>query len=285
MAVLEVNFISEALMRTVPMYVILPVDKLPVPGAARQEVKPFKTLYLLHGILGNYTDWLYGTRIQRWAEEKNLAVVMPSGDNASYVDRAAEHNYYGDFIGEELVEMTRKMFRLSVAREDTFIGGLSMGGYGALRNGLKFHNTFGYIAALSSAQPFDNINALTEDGMYFTQKRSFRQATFGDDLEAASKSSLNPRVLVEKLVESGNKFPDIYMACGQQDGLLESNRQFAKFLESYGIGVTYEEGPGGHEWDFWDRYIKRVLDWLPLDETAPGRNSGNVGLGLDINRG
>lgn len=281
MAVLEVNFVSEALMRTVPMHVILPVDKLPMPGRKRPEVKPFKTLYLLHGILGNYTDWLYGTRIQRWAEEKNLAVVMPSGDNASYVDRAPAHNYYGEFVGKELVEITRKMFRLSEKREDTFIGGLSMGGYGALRNGLKYSDTFGYIAALSAAHMLEHLEELDENGMYFAQNKSFRQATFGSDLRSASQSDMNPRILIEHIKSTGGKFPEMYIACGRQDGLLEDNRQFVQFLNAQGINVTYDEEDGSHEWDFWDRQIKKVLDWLPLFDKAAGRNSGNVGLGLN----
>ena len=82
MALIQANFISKSLLRTVPIQVILPVDKFSMTGAPQAEQKPFKTLYLLHGILGNYTDWVSGTRIQRWAEERNLCVVMPSGDNA-----------------------------------------------------------------------------------------------------------------------------------------------------------------------------------------------------------
>lgn len=278
MAVLEVNFISECLMRTVPMNVILPADKLPLPGQKRQPVKPFKTLYLLHGIIGNYTDWLYGTRIQRWAEEKNLAVVMPSGDNASYLDRESENNYYGQFIGQELVDITRKMFRLSERREDTFIGGLSMGGAGALRNGLKYAGTFGCIAALSSAFPMEHFDELTEDGFYFTQKKSYMQSTYGQDLDAAVRSDKNPRILVDRLISEGKAFSEIYMACGLQDGLLEDNRKFVDYLKERSIPVTYVEEDGSHEWDFWDRQIKKVLDWLPLDDAVAGRSSGNVGL-------
>ncbi len=281
MAVLEVNFVSEALMRTVPMYVILPADKLPLPGESRPEVKPFKTLYLLHGVIGNYTDWLYGTRIQRWAEEKNLAVVMPSGDNSGYLDQAASNNYYGEFVGKELVDITRRMFRLSDRREDTFIGGLSMGGAGALRCGLKYADTFGCIAALSSAFACEHFDRLTESGMYFTQKRSYAQAIYGEDLEAAAKSDINPRVLVENMQKNGDKFPEIYMACGLQDGLLEDNRRFVEFLKARSIEVTYDEEAGSHEWDFWDRQIKKVIDWLPLDEARAGRSSGNVGLGIN----
>ena len=110
MALLQMNLLSKSLMRTVPVNVILPVDKMAHPGMPQREEKPYKTLYLLHGIFGNYTDWVCGTRIQRYAEENDLAVVMPSGDNAFYVDQPAANNYYGKFIGQELVELTRKMF-------------------------------------------------------------------------------------------------------------------------------------------------------------------------------
>ena len=78
MALMEVNFFSKALMRPVTMNVILPADKVFFGEETEEENKPFKTLYLLHGVMGNYTDWVTGTCIKRWAEEKNLAVVMPS---------------------------------------------------------------------------------------------------------------------------------------------------------------------------------------------------------------
>ena len=151
MALIQANFMSRSLLRTVPIQVILPADKFSFSENLPHEEKPFKTLYLLHGIFGNYTDWTANTRIQRWAEEKNLAVVMPSGDNSFYVDHPQSGSIYGSFIGEELVEITRKMFPLSRKREDTFIGGLSMGGYGAVRNGLKYYNTYSHIITLSGA--------------------------------------------------------------------------------------------------------------------------------------
>ena len=97
MAFIQVSFMSKTLMRTVPLQVILPVDKFTF-GQPEREEKPFKTLYLLHGIFGNETDWVHGTRIQRWAEEKNLAVVMPAGENAFYVDQPSIGAMHGQFI-------------------------------------------------------------------------------------------------------------------------------------------------------------------------------------------
>ncbi|HJD46472.1 MAG TPA: esterase family protein [Candidatus Mediterraneibacter norfolkensis] len=277
MALIQVNYLSECLMRTVPVNVILPVDKLTFPGMPKREEKPYKTLYLLHGIFGNYTDWVSGTKIQRWAEEKDLAVVMPSGDNMFYVDQEESHNFYGEFIGKELVDMTRKMFPLSRKREDTYIAGLSMGGYGALRNGLKYSETFGCIASLSGAMVVDHIAERTDDVPFFIDSRSFARSIFGD-LDKAEESDKNPKWLVKRLKEEGKDIPKIYLTCGLQDSLLGVNREMRDFLKEQGADVTYVEGEGAHEWDFWNRSIKNVLDWLPLEDSQAGMNSGNVGI-------
>ncbi|MCH5261786.1 MAG: acetylesterase [Lachnospiraceae bacterium] len=275
MAFIQMNLLSKALMRTVPVNVIIPADKMIAPGMPIREDKPYKTLYLLHGIFGNYTDWVNGTRIQRFAEENDLAVVMPSGDNAFYLDYPAGLNNYGEFIGRELVELTRKIFPLSHKREDTYIGGLSMGGYGAMRNGLKYHDTFGAIVALSSALIVDQLKDRTNDTANIIERRDFAEAFFGD-LEEVLISDKNPKYLVEKLIEEKAQFPAIYMACGRDDHLLETNQDFAQFLQDKGVEVTFEVGPGNHEWDFWDTYIKKAMEWLPLERGGAGINSGNV---------
>ena len=267
MAIIQMNYVSGALFRTVPVQVILPVDKR-TPDGKLPAPKKYKTLYLLHGLLGNYTDWVSGTRIQRWAEERDLAVVMPSGDNSFYVDRPADRNNYGEFIGRELVEITRRMFPLSDKKEDTFIGGLSMGGYGAVRNGLKYSDTFGAVIGLSAALHVFENKPLT------AAHRAFGDAIFGD-MELAAKSDMNPRVLLERL--AGKKdLPKIYLACGTEDDLLPASRLYRDLMTEAGFHVTYFEGPGKHDWDFWDDQIKRVIDWLPLDGKSQGINSGNV---------
>lgn len=273
MAFIQMNLLSKSLMRTVPVNVILPVDKMLPPGAAEREEKPWQTLYLLHGIFGNYTDWVCGTRIQRYAEEHDLVVVMPSGDNAFYVDRPATNNFYGQFVGEELVELTRKMFPLSRQRKDTFIGGLSMGGYGAMRNGLKYSDTFGCIVSLSGSFRLEQLAAdSTQAGLPADHMR----ACFGD-LTQLLNSDINPKYLVKELKKAGKGLPKIYMACGSQDSLLDMNRDMAAFLEEQEADVTFEVGPGGHEWDFWDAYIKKAIDWLPVKHSGLGVNSGNIG--------
>lgn len=266
MALVHVTFTSAALKRSVPMDVILPVD-----GLKPAYDKPFKTLYLLHGLLGSCGDWINGTRIKRWAEAKNLCVVMPSGDNSFYIPQKDPHNDYGRFIGEELVDITRRMFPLSHRREDTFIAGLSMGGFGALRNGLKYNETFGCIAGLSNALHFFETDTPDLLRTLFDEQNCF------GDLKEAALSDKNPRVLAEALAKkAAAPRPRIYMACGAQDSLLDSNQRFRDCLIENGYDLTYEEFPGDHNWDFWDMTIQRVLDWLPLEDGAQGINSGNV---------
>lgn len=277
MAFLQITLFSQSLMRTVPVNVILPADKMTFPGQPVRPEKPYPTLYLLHGVFGSCIDWVSGTRIQRFAEENDLAVVMPSGDNAFYVDQPKGHNNYGEYIGRELVQLTRKMFPLSRKREDTFIGGLSMGGYGALRNGLKYSDTFGAIIALSGALHLNEMAGRTEDKAFFLESRSYAEACFGD-LAQLLNSDKDPKYLVRQIVKEGKKLPAIYMACGLSDSLLCVNRDMAAFLKENGADITFEQGPGAHEWDFWDRYIKKAIDWLPLEKGTAGIGSGNVGI-------
>lgn len=274
MAIIEVNFISKCLMRTVTFNAIIPVDKFG-PQAENAEQKPLKTLYLLHGIFGHYTDWVNGTRIQAWAEANDLAVIMPSGENRFYLDDEKSGELYGEFIGKELVEFTRKLFPLSDKREDTFIAGLSMGGYGAIRNGLKYAENFGCVIGLSAALVHDTWKDADNSAPIFTFRRNYYETIFGE-YDKVKGSDKDPKALLLKLKEEGRPVPKMYLCCGTEDGLVTANRDFRDFLNENGVDLTYVEGPGKHDWVFWDTYIKKVLDWLPLNRTGAGINSGNV---------
>lgn len=274
MAFIQMNVMSEALLRTVNVNVILPIDKIQMPD---QEDAPavrdsnFRTLYLLHGIFGSQVDWINGTKLQRWAEEKNLAVVMPAGENKFYVDRPVIHENFGRFIGDELVNLTRKMFPLSDKKEDTFIGGLSMGGYGALRNGLHYHDTFGRVIALSAPNVVD-----TDELVLPFMTREYLETFFGN-IDEARKSNVSVNHLIEDNALKGCNDQKIYLACGSEDFLLQHTIDLKERFDRYGYDTAMEIGPGGHEWDFWNTYIKHVIDWLPLDDESSGLTSGNVG--------
>lgn len=264
MALIQMTYLSMALLRTVEVQVILPVDKMNI-GADAQKEKKYKTLYLLHGLLGSNVDWISGTCIQRWAEDRDLAVVMPSGENSFYFDHAKPNSAYGTFIGQELPGMMRKTFPLSARREDTFIGGLSMGGYGAMRNGLKYCDTFSHIIALSGAfHIFEEKGHGLFGGL----------ACFGDKKEA-EKTDLNPQIAFENARKKGC-VPRIYMSCGLEDSLLAANRKLKEYFETQGAELTYVETAGGHDWDFWNSQIHEALDWLPLEKQSQGISSGHV---------
>ena len=200
---------------------------------------------------------------------------MPAGENGFYLDREAAHALYGEFIGKELVELTRKMFPLSHWREDTFLAGLSMGGYGALRNGLKYHENFGYIAGLSSATIVEGLEDRTDNVDAFFASRSFAESFLGD-LSKVKNSDKDIYWLAKTLSSAKAELPCVYLACGTQDHLLDRNRALRDALRECGFDVTYQEAPGGHEWDFWNSQIKQVLEWLPLSGDA-GISSGNIG--------
>jgi S-formylglutathione hydrolase FrmB len=194
-----------------------------------------------------------------------------------YVDQPWAGNCFGEYIGRELVEFTRKTFPLSTKREDTYIGGLSMGGYGALRNGLKYSDTFGAIVGLSSAMLMDESLLVDNPNPRFPSERlEWRKSVFGQDLKAALESDKNPRVLIKKLLAEGKTIPDIFLACGTEDFLYEKNVEFVQFLKENNVPVKFVSAPGSHEWDFWDTHIKEALNWLPLEDASAGKTSGNI---------
>ena len=282
MAHIQVTYMSQALWRSVPVQVILPADKATREGKLLPERK-FKTLYLLHGLHGSSMDWITRTRIIRWAEAQDLAVVMPSGDNSFYVDRPASQNHYCEFIGKELVEVTRRMFPLSDKREDTFIGGLSMGGFGAILAGLTYPETFGYIVGLSSA-----MHIFEQPKDVPAKDWAFGEATFGPGTMAEiAVSSKNPRVVLTALAERAKKdksvlLPKVYMAIGESDFLRESNIIYKKLFEENGYDLTYVEAPGDHNWDFWDEFIYKAMQWLPLGMAVEAMGSGAIATNRKI---
>jgi putative tributyrin esterase len=258
--ILHGEFFSNCLRKVVSFKAILPIEtEQEIKGQEASQSLKFKALYLLHGYCGNCNDWLLNSKIKELSAAHNIAVIMPSGDNGFYVDSVTGARY-GEFIGKELVEITRRLFPLSEKRADTLIGGLSMGGYGAIRNGLKYADTFGSILALSSALITDafaeshgEMKGAPENGEYF-------RAIFGDP-EKLQGSENDPKALAKQRKESGMPFPGIYMACGSEDFLIEPNRNLRDFYKKLQIDLTYEEAPGVHDWVFWDSHIRKALDW------------------------
>lgn len=273
MAIVRADLYSDALKRTVPITAVLPVDKVDLSGQRIAE-PPYPTLYLLHGIFGDQNDWINGTRIARWAMDHNLAVIMPAGENHFYLDQQEDGFEYSRFISEELVELTRLLFPLSDRRDQTFIGGLSMGGWGALINGIRHPETFGAVIALSPAVLDEDYFRRDEQASYFLDRGSYRRSCTGRTWKTLKENEDELMDQLEKTAQSDSR-PRVYLACGQDDDLLPQSLRLADSLDRLGYTCTFDLQPGGHEWDFWDSQIHKVVDWL-VPEKQAGISSGNV---------
>ena len=256
MALFQADYKSKSLGRKVHFNVILPTDM------EEKSHAPYPTLYLLHGIFGDSSSWLTGSCVQRYAEQEHVCVVMPDGENGFYIDHPDYMNRFSTWIGEELVQATREIFPLSRKREDTWLGGFSMGGYGALRNGLKYADTFGRIIAFSGALILEGLQSrASQEGP--AANTSYIRAMFGDP-EQALASDLNPAWILRQLKHAGKTIPMMYISCGEQDGLYEANVQFTRLMDQLEISYTWRSTPGGHDWDFWEQEIRHVLlEWKP----------------------
>lgn len=258
---MRTSFLSESLYRSVDINVIVPMEVLGIPGEAKKEGPTiFKTLYLLNGYSGNQDDWLTYSNIRQLAEQYRLAVVMPAGGNSFYVDGAGLGNQWGRFVGEELVDFTRKMFPLSPKREDTFLGGLSMGGFGAARLGFYYHRHFSKLFSLSGAFITDKIAGKTEGYRDEVADYEYYHSAFGD-LKQLQNSSKDPFWCARQAVQAENA-PELYMACGEEDFLIENNRDAKRKLEEIGVRLHYLEAPGIHDWRFWNQHLEPAIQWL-----------------------
>lgn len=262
MAVFQVDYFSKALEKHTIFHMILPNDLPPMMiGSNPNYNRKTKLLILLHGYSGSSKDWLYGSLISELAAKYNLAVVMPSGDNSFYLDGKGTGKAYCRFVGQELVEYVKRTFNLSAEKDDTYIAGLSMGGFGAIHTGLYYPETFGKVVGLSSAMIIHNIKNKTEDFKDGIADYDYYTSVFGR-LDQLENSDNNPEYLIKKLKEENIQIPKIYMACGTEDFLLEENRAFYKFLTDEQVDVTYIEGPGAHTWEFWNAYLEPSIKWL-----------------------
>lgn len=262
MALIQTNFYSKALSKVTEFNLLLPNDCIPEMVANNECYnREMKYLVLLHGYSGNHKDWLLRSYIQNLSEKYNLAVIMPTGDNSFYLDGKATGSFYAQYVGNELLEYTKKTFGLSLNKKDTYIGGYSMGGFGAIHTGLLYSNNYSKIFALSSALIIHNIKNITDGFQDMIANYDYYAATFGD-LNALEASDNNPEHLIRVMKKEGGDIPPIYMACGTEDFLIEENRRFIRFLQDETIDAVYKESHGGHDWEFWNTYLEPAIQWL-----------------------
>ena len=253
MALLTCDFFSEALQVGTSMTVLLPqateeqigVESVSVPADG------FPVLYLLHGLSDDHTAWQRYTSIERYANARGLAVVMPAVSRSFYADEVHGHAYW-EFISQELPDMVGGFFRVSPHRADTFVAGLSMGGYGAFKLGLSRPERFAAIASLSGVADVRSLATRLD-------RRELVERVFGGSFSASDD-------IFELLLRVDPSLrPALYISCGaEEDRLLGSNQRLAREARDLGFDVTTDFRPGSHEWELWDGVIQDVLAWLPI---------------------
>jgi len=257
MALIHCHFYSQILEQMSSMSVILP-DPEPLevgapPGIGQAR---YPTLYLLHGLSDDHTVWQRRTSIERYVEGLNLAVVMPAVQRSFYTDMVNGQRYW-TFISEEVPAVARHFFPLSEDRNENYVAGLSMGGYGAFKLALTCPEHYAAAASLSGAL---DVVRLVETEQ--AAGRSELQHIFGA-ANALADSPNDLFTLATQIVEQDRPRSSLYQWCGTEDFLYADNVHFRQHAESLGLAVTYEEDSGGHEWSCWDAQIQRVLAWLP----------------------
>ncbi|MGM0167815.1 hypothetical protein IGI39_002799 [Enterococcus sp. AZ135] len=257
MAFLQVNVYSNILQMEVAMNVILPQTTHKKIGTETVGVtNDVPVLYLLHGMGGNHSVWERRTSVERYVSEYQMAVVMPSTDLGFYTDTTYDMKYW-TFVSEELPTIVHELFpQITCKREKTFAAGLSMGGYGALKLGLAKPEKFAAVASLSGAVVLADVESLL-----LVRNEAYWQGIFGP-LDHIQGSENDPLYLLDKLVDSGKSAPRFFFACGTEDELYPASQYMAHKMKQKKLDVTFEDGPGKHDWVFWDTWIKRVLEWF-----------------------
>jgi len=247
MALLNYTFRSEILDLNVTLNIILPE-----PISKKEKLK---TLYLLHGYIGDHTDWLRFSSVERYNWPYRYAIIMPAVQNSYYTDTTYGHRYLS-FITQELPKVMEQTFPLSTKKEDRFIGGLSMGGYGAIKSGLlnpkKYHKAF----SLSGALDINHIREITRE----TGRKIMFDSVFGK--KSVEKTKHDLFFLAQKNIDKKIHMPEMLIACGSEDFLYDSNVRFHQFLENQNINHEFIVDQGAHEWSFWDKYLEVALEWI-----------------------
>ena len=255
MALLRVDFTAETLALGTSMTVLLPQQASTQIGlTGRSSDAPPPVLYLLHGLTDDDTAWTRYTSIERYAAARGIAVVMPQVHRSFYADEANGSRFF-TFLSEELPAVVSSFFRVSTRREDTFVAGLSMGGYGALKWALREPDRFAAAASLSGAldvagmQQHDNRPHIVE-----LIGRVFGRPVAGTDDDLMHLVATAPR----------QDLPRLLLRCGTEDHLLGANQRFVAACREHDVDLDADFGPGDHEWGYWDTQIQTVLDWLPV---------------------
>lgn len=241
------NFFSETLGVSTSATVLLPQDGAGQIGLETTVRPATPVLYLLHGLSDDDTIWLRRTSIERYASTWGIAVVMPDAGTSFYCNEVHGRRYW-DFVSQELPQLVAANFRVSTAREDSFVAGLSMGGYGAFKLALHQPERFAAAGSLSGCLDMASSPRSPQPG-------GEPSAIWGERPIAGTDDDL---VALLGRVDSAS-LPRLWLTCGTEDRLAEHNRTFAQAAEAAGVAVEVDWAPGDHEWGYWDAKIQDFI--------------------------
>lgn len=253
MAFLQIQFFSAALNVASTVNVILPEANQGIGMGSSSGTAAPKVLYLLHGYSDDHSIWMRRTSVERYAANHQLAVIMPAVNHSFYCNEKHGERYW-DYVSEELPRTMHRFLRLSDRPEDTYVAGLSMGGYGAMRLALTYPERFAAAASFSGAADISSLfDRHMEDG---TAPRIFGEKTEIKGTEADLFHLM-------KVNGSAPKKPRLYVSCGTKDFLYDQHQRFVPALKECGWDVTRHDEPDAvHEWGLWDREIRKFIDFI-----------------------
>ncbi len=257
MALFNGNIFSRALMLDTQINIIVP----DIPYDIESPYKATHILYLLHGMTDNATAWARLTQAEYFAKVYNYIVIMPEVQRSFYCDMVYGPSYF-TYVAEELPKICANIFRIPQGRENTFIAGLSMGGYGAAKIGFSQPEKFAGIACFSAGVDIRSI----VDNMKKEDRKDLEKdvvAIFGTDYE---KQVVNDAHAMGAALAKDPNRPKLLQTCGQQDFLYEANKRFKETLDAAGYGHTYLEWPGKHEWPFWNKSLELAMRFFRGEE-------------------
>lgn len=250
------TFHSASLARDMKYRVILPADY-------ETSARRYPVLYLLHGLTGHFEDWESRTHLDDYVAGLPLIVAMPEGDDSWYTNSATDpQEKWEDYVAKDFVTEIDSKYRTIKTRFGRAIGGLSMGGYGAMKFALKYPNTFIFAASFSGALTVSSGGFRSRSGSKINEQIA---AIYGP--EGSPTRLQNDVYELARKVTNPQALPYLWITCGTEDmsaenSLIAANQEFAALLVKQKIRHTYSESPGAHTWQYWDEQIANMLPLL-----------------------
>ena len=262
MGLINYTFFSQVLREQVNVSVVLPTYSIWSTKESIEEFyrkgKKYKTLYVLHGGSDGCSTYYRNTGIERYANDNGFAAIMPEVKNSFYSNMKYGKNYF-DYISKELPSVMEAVFPLSDKSEDRYVVGNSMGSHGTMKWVLNCPEFFNAAAGMSGVGDVEDMG--------FFQGRAVGPVADAFGTAEDYRGSMNDlKKLAKDLVDSGKRIPRLFSCCGTEDPYYQGTVLYKEYADEIGLPLTYEIGPGGHTWEYWDEWLRRIISWVGLSK-------------------